>query len=188
MNIEEKTKIFEASCQKLLQKEITQLNKNIDSEIEKQIKDEVEEYEQKEEVTYNKRLEKLEKDYNKQMYLMQMESKKEILEAKKEWQKDLKKEVENRVKNYVNTPEYETFLFARIDETIRKTTQTQNCTLGITQQDYEKFASKIQEKYPIKLYQIANSYLGGCVLEDKNAGIYIDNTLQNSMEERFENH
>lgn len=188
MKIEEKMKIFEASCQKLLQKETMELNKNIDSEIEKQIKDELEEYEQKEELAYHKRLEKLEKDYNKQINAGQMESKKEILNAKKNWQKDLKKEVENRLKQYTNLPEYETFLFGRIEETLKKTETTQNCMLGITQQDYERFATKIQQKYQINLYTIANSYMGGCVLEDKQAGIYIDNTLQNSMEERFENH
>lgn len=187
MNIEEKVKVFEESCQRLLQREITSLNKNIDFEIEKQIKDELEEYEKKEEIVYHKNLEKLEKDYNKQIYSLQMETKKEVLNVKKKLQKELRTEVEVCLKNFTNTPEYEKFLFNRIEETLQKIEYTENCNLGITNQDYQKYASQIQEKYSFTLFMIDEKYIGGCILEDKQAGIYMDNTIQNSIDEKFEN-
>lgn len=187
MNIKEKEKIFEESCQRLLQKEVSELNKTIDLEIEKQIKDELQEYQKKEEVMYNKKIDKLEKDYNKQIYNYEMESRKEVLNTKKEIQKDIKKQVQNLLKDFSKTTEYEEFLFSRIDESIRQLPNLQNANLYLTNEDFMKFGNKIKSKYNIKLDIIDDKYIGGCILEDSIAGLYIDNTIQNSINEKLDN-
>lgn len=186
MDIVEKEKIFEDSLQKLLQREMLELEKNINSEIECQIKDELEEYQAKEELVYHKKMEKLDKEYHKQINQEEMESKKEILKEKKNIHKNLKKEIEKVLIDFVQTSEYEAFLMARIGQVLSKIPATNEAVLGITKQDYEKYQHQIQERFQVQIKVIENQYIGGCVLEDKQAGMYIDNTIQNSIHERLE--
>lgn len=186
MNIVEKEKVFEDSLQKLLQREMTELEKKINLEIESQIKDELEEYQTKEELVYHKKMEKLEKEYHKQINQLEMENKKEILEEKKNIHKNLKKEIEKIFVDFVQNSEYEAFLMARIEQVLSKIPDSEGAILGITKQDYEKYQHQIQERFQVQVNVIENQYIGGCVLEDKQAGMYIDNTIQNSIHERLE--
>ena len=187
MDIHEKVKVFEASCKKLLMSDVAELNKNINQEIEKQITDELQEYQQKEELAYNKKLEKLEKDYNKQIYSLEMDSKREILNQKKLIEKELKSEVKQILKDFTNTPEYEEFLFHKIDEVLQKVQNKENSILSIVNKDIPYFADKIKEKYNISVKNIDDKYIGGCILEDVVQGIYIDNTIENSICENLIN-
>ena len=182
----DKINIIEQSCKKLLKNEATELNRKIDYEIEKQIKDEIIEYQEKEEFNYNKKMEKMEKDYNKQVYSLEMDSKREILNQKKLIQKDLKKDVMQIMKNFVNSNEYETFLMSKIEEVIEKIPDTKNAILSITKNDKNKFGKIILEKFHIRIEEIEDSYIGGCILEDSSEGIFIDNTIKNSIDERLE--
>ncbi len=186
MNIVEKEKVFEDSLQKLLQREMTELEKKINLEIESQIKDELEEYQTKEELVYHKKMEKLEKEYHKQINQLEMENKKEILEEKKNIHKNLKKEIEKVFVDFVQNSEYEAFLMTRIEQVLSKIPDSDGAILGITKQDYEKYQHQIQERFQVQVNVIENQYIGGCVLEDKQAGMYIDNTIQNSIHERLE--
>ena len=68
MEIHEKIEIFQKSCDQLLRQEVTKRNQMLDAEIEQQIKNELQEYEEKEEFTYQKKIDKLEKYFNKQIY------------------------------------------------------------------------------------------------------------------------
>lgn len=187
MKVEEKIKIFEESCKRLLHQEVSQLSKNIDTQISEQIKDELQEYEEKEELAYQKKLEKMEKEYNKQIYSLEMESKKEVLNQKKLIQKDLEKQVIEILKDFTKTPNYQTFLMSRIDETIPKVKDTNHSVLGIVKQDEERYGSEIRSKYNIGLKVIEDKYIGGCILEDSVAGLSIDNTIRNSIDEKLEN-
>lgn len=186
MKTEEKIKHFEESCQKMLNREVTELNKQIDSEIQKQMKNELEEYQEKEELAYQKKLENLQKDYNKQLYCLEMESKKEVLNQKKAIQKDLEKEVVNLLRNFTKTPEYETFLYTKIEQTIQKLENRNTAMLGLLAFDNQKYGEKIRQKYQMEIKIIEDSYIGGCILEDKTVGIYIDNTLAGSIQESVE--
>lgn len=186
MKIQEKINIFEESCKKLLKKETTDLNKQIDTEIEKQIKNELEEYTEKEEIAYHKKIEKLEKDLNKQIYSLEMESKKEILNQKKFMQKDLEKQIIQILKDFTKTPEYREVLQNRIEETLQKLNSTEHSILGILKQDNEKYGDEIRQKYHITVKIIEDNYIGGCILEDDVAGLFIDNTLASSVYEKLE--
>lgn len=186
MNIQEKVNLFQKSCQTLLERDVTELNKAIDLEIEKQIKDELQEYQEKEEMAYRKKLEKLEKDYNKQIYSLEMENKKDVLEQKKQIQKDLKKEIIQTLKNFTQTPEYKEFLFCKIEETTEKLESTEYSVLGLVALDQERYGTEIESKYHLEIQKIDDRYVGGCILEDKMEGLYMDNTLLNSIDESLE--
>lgn len=187
MNNQEKIKIFQESCQRLLNREVAELSKKIDTEIEQQIKDELQEYQEKEEFAYQKKLEKLEKDYNKQIYSLEMESKKDVLNQKKLIHKDLNKEVIQILKDFTKAPEYESFLMKRIEESIQKLENTNHAILGIVKQDEERYGNKIREKYQIEIKIIDDKFIGGCILEDEMAGLAIDDTIQNSIDEKLQN-
>lgn len=187
MNNQEKMKIFQESCQRLLNREVAELSKKIDTEIEQQIKDELQEYQEKEEFAYQKKLEKLEKDYNKQIYSLEMESKKDVLNQKKLIHKDLNKEVIQILKDFTKAPEYESFLMKRIEESIQKLENTNHAILGIVKQDEERYGNKIREKYQIEIKIIDDKFIGGCILEDEMAGLAIDDTIQNSIDEKLQN-
>ena len=185
MDIKEKVNIIEESCKRLLKKDLAELNKNIECEIEKRIKDEIKEYQEKEEFAYNKKIEKMEKDFNKQLYSLEMECKKEILNQKSLIQKDLKKDIIQLMRKFTDTEDYKNFLMTRIDEVIKKNPNIENSILGIVSKDNEKFADKIIQKYHIELKNIDDKYIGGCILEDSVQGIYIDNTISNSIDENL---
>ena len=185
MDIKQKVSIFAESCEKLLQKEVNQLNKNINTEIERQIKDELKDYQEKEESAYHKKIEKLEKEFNKQIYSLEMDSKREILEEKKILQKELKKEVISILKDFTKKSDYKIFLMRKIDEAVQKLKNTNTAILRIVDFDNQKYGDEICEKYKIKIEIMDEHYIGGCILEDKVAGIYIDNTIQNSIEEKL---
>lgn len=186
MEIKEKIDIFEQSCHNLLKREMTELNKKIDTQIEKQILDEIQEYEEKEEFSYQKKLEKLEKELNKQTYSLEMENKKEILNQKKLMQKDLEKQIIEILKDFTQKPEYREVLQNRIEETLEKLNSTQHSVLGILKQDNEKYGDEIRQKYNITIKIIEDNYIGGCILEDDIAGLFIDNTFAGSVYEKLE--
>lgn len=185
MDIQEKINIFQTSCQNLLKQDVTQINRNIDSEIEKQIKDELREYQEKEEFAYKKKIEKLEKDYNKQMYTLELEAKKEEINEKKNIQKDLRKEIINILEDFTKTSEYEKFFMSRVEEIVQKA-NTSNGILRIVEYDYERFYAQILANYQLQLEIIEDKYIGGCILEDKKQGIYIDNTILESINEKLD--
>lgn len=186
MNNQEKIKVFQESCQRLLNREVAELSKKIDTEIEQQIKDELQEYQEKEEFAYQKKLEKLEKDYNKQMYALEMECKKDILNQKKNIQKELNKEVIQILKDFTKTPEYESFLMQRIAESMQKLENTNHAVLGLVKQDEEKYGNRIRENYKIEIKIMEDKYIGGCILEDDVVGLAIDDTIQNSIDEKLQ--
>lgn len=185
MDVNEKVGIIKESCERLLKKDTTELNKMIDSEIEKRIEDELKEYQEKEEFSYNKKIEKMEKDYNKQIYSLEMDCKKEILNQKSLIQKDLKKDIIQLMKKFTESSDYENFLMTKINEVIQKNPNNESSILGIVRKDNEKFADKIIQKYQINLKIIDDKYIGGCILEDSIQGIYIDNTISNSIDENL---
>ena len=53
--------------------------------------------------------------------------------------------------------------------------------------DLEKYGEEIQKTYHVKMQTMANEYMGGCMLEDETHGLFIDHTIQNSMDEKFGN-
>ena len=187
MNVDEKMKVFEASCHKLLRAETFTLSQTIDTEIESQIKDELKNYEEKEEMTYEKKLEKMEKDYNKQLYALEMQSKKEILMQKQNIKKEIQKQVTNILKDFTNTEEYKIFFMQKLDESFQKLKQKENALVGILEKDNQKFREAILRKYPVSIFIMDDKYIGGCIVENKQEGIYIDNTILNSINEKLEN-
>lgn len=185
MNINDKVNIFTSSMKKFFEKDICLLEKNINSDIENQIQSEIEEYQKIEELAYQKKLEKLDKEFNKQIYLLEMESKKEILNEKKKLQKELENEVIKLLKDFTNNIGYEDFLYKNINEILDKVKYSSNSILSITSKDFDRFGEKIKQKYNINVEIMEEKYIGGCIFEDRLEGIYIDNSIKNGINEKI---
>ncbi len=57
--------------------------------------------------------------------------------------------------------------------------------IGLTKQDLEKYKPMLDTKYNVKLKQIDDKYIGGCIIENEAQGVFIDNTLLNKIEEKL---
>lgn len=184
MNIEKRLKEFEESCLGMASNEASLLKQEIEQEIEEQIKSELEEYITKKEWNFNKTMEKLEKDYMKEIFKFQADCKKEILIAKKEIDIDLKKEVTNLIKNYTETEEYKNYLFRNISKAINCLENKDNTLIGLVSRDIEKYKDELSQKFNIEITQIEDSYIGGCII--KTDSVIIDNSLKNNIEEKMQ--
>ena len=62
----------------------------------------------------------------------------------------------------------------------------ENTFLGLTKKDIQKYECIIKQKYNVNIKEINSKYIGGCTLENELQGIFIDNTLLNSINERLD--
>lgn len=183
MNLEKKLKEFEESCLRLASKETEVLKEEIQQELEEQMKFELKEYTDRKEWNFNKTIEKLEKDYMKEIFYFQTQCKKDILNAKEELDKDLKQNVIKLLEKYIESEEYKNYLFDCIDNTLYNSKGSSNISVGITSRDFIKYGDEIRNEKNIAVNEINNCYIGGCILKSDN--IYIDNTLLNCLEEKM---
>lgn len=183
MNLEKKLKEFEESCLRMASKETEVLKEEIGKELEEQMKAELKEYTDRKEWNFNKTIEKLEKDYMKEIFYFQTECKKDILNAKEDMDKDLKQNVVRLLEEYTLDDDYKNYLFNCIDNTLSSSKGSSNVSVGITSRDFEKYGDEIKSTKNIEINEINNCYIGGCIL--KSDEIYIDNTLLNSLEEKM---
>lgn len=183
MDLEKKLKEFEESCLGIASNEAMELKKEIEQEIENQMKTELDEYSQRKEWNYNKTIEKLEKDYMKQVFNIQTDCKKEILNAKNEIYKDLKLEVINRIKEFTKKNDYKNFLLNTIKHSLEYTKSNDKVILGLTKSDLDRYKTDVLKIRDVELKEIEDKYIGGCIVETDN--IFIDNSLINSIEEKM---
>ena len=177
MNIEKRLKEFEESCLGMASNEASVLKQEIEQEIEEQIKTELEEYINRKEWNFTKTMEKLEKDYMKEIFKFQVECKKEI-------DVDLKKEVTNLIKNYTETEEYKKFLFSSISKAIKYLENNDNIEIGLVSKDIEKYQDELKKIYKYSIIEIDSSNIGGCII--KTNSVIINNSLKNNIEEKMQ--
>lgn len=184
MNIDDKIKKFEQSCEKLAQVDVEKLNIKINSEIDEQIDSELEEYIKKQEIMYNKQCEKVVKEYNKSLFEYEVECKKNVLNVKNIIRRELKSEIENRLKIFTNRQEYIEYLIKNINETLKCLDNDSSSIIYVTKKDKEKYID-ILNKYNLEIEQLDNDFIGGCKVKNDKLGIVIDNTLKSNLEEKF---
>ena len=185
MDINEKLIEFEKSVEKLSNNDFEKIEKQVEDEINQAILDELLEYEQKKQISFEKITQNIEKDYNKKVYNYEIECKKQILEEEKKIVGNIKKETIENLKKFVGSNDYLHFLQENIKNALQNITQKQGTTIGITKKDIEKYKNSINEKFGLELITIDDKYIGGCILENKMQGIYIDNTILNSVNEKL---
>ena len=185
MDVNEKLQQFGQSLEEISGKEYKQIEEEVDKEIKSGIEEEVKIYENKKQTNFDKISQRIEKDYNKKVYNYEIQCKKEIIDEQKKLKENLKIEIIKRLNDFVKTNEYENFLLKSIDEGLAKIEKENDTCIGITKLDFERYNELITNKYNIKIKEIEEKYIGGCILENTNQGIFIDNTLLNRIDEKL---
>ena len=132
-----------------------------------------------------KNVQKIEKDFNKKVFNYEMNSKKQIIDEENRLREMMKDEAILKLKDFTNNEKYEKFLFQSIDQGFSKMDTFKGTCIGITKKDIEKYQKNISQKYNLNIKEIEDKYIGGCILENNEQGIIIDNTLLNMIEERL---
>lgn len=185
MGINEKLKKFEQSIKNTSNDEYEKINENVEEEIKNSIEQEIQEYEEKKYANYLKNVQKIEKDFNKKVFNYEMNSKKQIIDEGNRLREMMKDEAILKLKDFTNNEKYEKFLFKSIDQGFSKMDTFKGTCIGITKKDIEKYQKNISQKYNLNIKEIEDKYIGGCILENNEQGIIIDNTLLNMIDERL---
>ena len=177
MDIDDKIKKFEQSCEKLAQIEAEKLNEKINNEIEGQIESELEDYIKKQEVIYKKQCEKIVKEYK-------VECKKNIQNVKDIINRELKEEIKRKLQVFTDGQEYIQYLVKNINDAL-KIVDNDNCSvIYVTKKDSEKYLETLS-KYNLKIEQLDDCFIGGCKIKNDKLGVVIDNTLKSNLDEKI---
>jgi len=168
------------SCKRLVQKDKEELEEKIKKEMNEQIMQEVEEYTNKQENTYQKKCEKLDKEYYKKIYEYETLQKKEIFEKIKEYNKKLTEDISAQIKKMMDLDIYEEYFWNLVKDILPKI-DIKNSKIGLVKKDFERFSKKLSDEYFANCMIIDDSYIGGIIVESQE--IFIDSTIKNSIEE-----
>lgn len=192
--ISEKIENFRNNCYQMAQNEAERLKKEIDNEINENIKIETKKYQEEIEKNFNKRIDKIEKSYNSEIFNQEIEYKQNITEKQKELQEDLKSEIYTRIEKFVDTENYKKFLFDNIEQVIKSCdlhnskqvvsdSNLNNVKLYLTQRDYNKYKDEVKTMYQCTIETMENIYIGGAIGETKN--VLVDNSLKTLIQENI---
>ena len=138
MNIEAKLQDYEKSINRISNEDYNKIEKKIEEEIQAGIREELSEYENKKQIAYDKYVQKMEKDFNKEIFNYEMNCKKEIIEEEKKIKNLIKKDAINLLKEYTQKPEYEQFLIKSIKERNIKNRRHRKHIYWISKKRYRK--------------------------------------------------
>ncbi len=185
-SIDEKFGKFERSCLDMARLEAYELKVNMNKKIQERIEDEVNQYKKDADNKYVNKLNKMEKKFNSDIYVAELDYKKTILSNKYIILQDIKKEVQNKLKIFVNSNEYLEYLEKNIIS-VMENLQGDSYEIYITENDYNKYKDIITQKYNCTLKIAENEIIGGCLAIDKLNNVAIDNSIRNCLEESWQN-
>ena len=68
---------------------------------------------------------------------------------------------------------------------MEKVETNKNTYIGLTKKDMDTYGELVYKNFSVELREISEKYIGGCIIESDEQGIFIDNTLLNSVDERL---
>lgn len=186
-SIQEKIDTFRLNCYEMAVNDANQLSASIEEKIKQNIKDEVELYEKEANEKCEKKLRKLEQNYNCQIFEEQNAARHSVIEAENEIKDDLKATVISKIKEFTNTQSYTNFLINNIKESLSKLKieEEDQIKIEITTNDMSKYKKEIEEKFNAKVEEMSNKNIGGSICVNESKKISINNTLQTLIEENL---
>ena len=159
MDLDNKIKKFEQSCERLAQIDAEKLNEKINTEIEEQINVELTEYVKKQEASYKKQCEKIVKDYNKALFEYEVECKKNVQNVKNIIKKELKEEVKRKLQIFTEKEEYLQYLIKTINDSLSVVNNDCSSIIFVTNNDKQKY-EEVLNRYNIKIDVLDNDFIG----------------------------
>ena len=153
---------------------------------EKELLDQmVEKYELEARKKFDDEVNKLSKNYNKNIFNYEMESKKKLAKFKNTLLLNIHRVLIEKFIAFLETEEYKTFLKDNMAKVLAKVDSNENCTVYITEKDDNRFGAELRAEFGVHIETIDDDYIGGCILINKLEKISIDNTLKNNIYERI---
>lgn len=198
IDISKKIEKIEKSCIDTAKKEQTLLKNENDIISEEKISEKVNNYKAELAKKYEEEINKLKRKFNRNTFDYEIDAKKKVSKTREDILEKIENKIVEEFKNFVNTPEYDRFLEARILETktLEKFFEEGEYTIFITENDYNRYYEKIlnnetifsqdmNPKFNVTVEKISNSYIGGCIILDKKNNMSIDNTIRTDISQKI---
>ena len=188
--IEKKFAKFKEDCFKQAEQDADNLQLKIKEQIDAQVLEELKQYNEKQEVKFEREMNKIEKDYYAQRFSLETEVKQKLIDKEKEIQEKYKLELENMIKTFINSRDYEKYLKKNIEkslEQIQEKKDSKGIVIYLTKNDKKEYSENLKKEYPnIKIELMEEENLGGSQCYCKKKNIFIDNTLKLAVQEQVE--
>jgi hypothetical protein len=182
---EKKIEKLEKSCYETAKKELKILEKENSDVYSEKINEMVEDYKESLRKKYNQEINKLSREYNREVFDYEMEEKVKLNKFKNTLIDNMKTKIEYAMHNFINTEEYENYLINNIKISMNKIKNIEDTTIYLTEKDYYKFKEKIENNFNIKFDKLENDYIGGSIIINNRERISVDNTIKTNIEEKI---
>ncbi len=184
-DIDKKIDKIEKSCYETAKKEQKILKEENDNICNKKVLEKVNDYKDELSKKYSNELNKIEREYNRELFDYEMKERIKISNFKQTLIDNIQFKVEEEFLKFVDSAQYKDYLFNLINKTINKLDKSDELILYLTEKDYYKFKDEIENNFSVNLDKISNQNIGGCAIIDNQNKIYIDNTLKVNIQERI---
>lgn len=182
-NIEKKIDKMEKCCYELAKKELKALKEENDINSEQVISVKIEDYKKELAKKYEYEVNKIVREYNKNLFNFEMNEKVKINNFKESLIENLVQKITNRFKNFVQSSEYEAYLYSNIENLLSKFKN--NSIIYLTDNDYYKFNKDIENKFGTVVKKMDNENIGGFIMINESEKISIDNTIKTNINEEI---
>lgn len=135
----------------------------------------------------NEEFGKLLRDYNKNIFIYNMESKKKITQFKDTLILNIHKNLIERFFEYTGSDDYINYLKNNVRQVLERVKNTEDCKIFITKRDIQKYRDELMREFGVEVDEISDENIGGCMLVNIKEKISIDNTLKNNIFECVKN-
>lgn len=178
---------LENNCITTAKNENEELKKE-NTEIEtKLLEEKVSNYEFEIQKKQNVEFGKLLRDYNKNIFIYNMESKKKITQFKDTLILNIHKNLIERFFEYTESEDYINYLKNNVRQVLERVKNTEDCKIFITKRDIQKYKYELMREFGVEVDEISDENIGGCMLVNIKEKISIDNTLKNNIFECVKN-
>lgn len=180
IKIEKKIEKIRKSCLETAKRELVILKEENSSIANEKISKMIEDYQDVLSVKYTNELNKIEREYNRNLFDYEMEGNVRLNNVKAKLFENIKSEVVKELKEFVDSKEYKKYLIKNIEETLQNSTKG---TIYVTEKDFKRYKDELEKLFNTKIDTIDDTNIGGCMVE--NNKISIDNTIKNNIEEKL---
>lgn len=175
MNIDEKLKmLYKISVKEAEEKKESTLNE-INKEFETQCSNYKKRAEEKSEKKLKNEKFNIEQEVNKKITEVSIDTKKRLIEFRKELTKNIFENVLNKLNDYTNTEEYKEYLVNTIENAVNEFGS--EIDVYVVKND-KKYIDYIFDKTKIKPKISEEDFIGGTKISIKNKNIIVNNTLK----------
>ena len=177
--LNQKIEKFRQSAINMANSEAEKVNDEIEKSIDDNVISELKEYELEKQKEYQKKIKKLEHQFNSKVFEENIKAKQIIMQRQRNFEDSIKKEFCNMANSFVNSDKYCDYLIGNIKNAF-KNIEIENgnqINIYITKRDKERFGKKICEQYKCNVYEISDNYIGGAICENNSKKVLVNNTI-----------